>query len=89
MGKVEVVTQVLPSSAEVDLEELKTKIKAALPSNIILQSMKVEPYAFGLSIVKINLLMDDAGGGPDLVEEALLKIKDVGAIRFEEINRLF
>jgi translation elongation factor aEF-1 beta len=88
MGEVEVVAQILPNSAEIDLKGIKGKIEDALSSKLTIKSITEVPYAFGLNTLKVTLLMDDAEGGPDLVEELLSKIESVGAIRFEEINRL-
>jgi elongation factor 1-beta len=90
MAEKNVVVQmkVLPEGIEVDLGKLQEKIKAALPENADMYKVKEEPIAFGLKCLKVTVLIPDAEGGTEPVEQAILAIEDVQRVEVELVSRM-
>lgn len=80
MGEVIVGIKVMPESAETNLEELKEKIKNAIPKNAKLRGLNEKYIAFGLSAIEVVITMADTSGGSENVEQALSKIPGVGSV---------
>ncbi len=81
MGKVAVTYKVMPSSADVNIEDLKQEIIEKIkPSDIA-----IEPLAFGLKAIKVMLVSDDAGQD---AEERLKEIEGVGEVEAESTTLL-
>jgi len=83
--KVIVQLNVMPVDINIDLEELKNKIEKALPQNMQIHSYRLVPIAFGLSSLRLNVIMDHEEGGTDRLEEIIRNIDgvsevDVGAV---------
>lgn len=65
----------MPESPEIDLEALKAAIRDTVP----VQDLVVEPIGFGLSALKVAVVVPDSEGAPDRVEESLRELQGVGS----------
>ncbi len=83
MADVVVIFKVMPSSVDVNLDNLERKIKETVKPD----GMKREPIAFGLVALRVTKLMPDAGGELDKVENVLRALEDVGEVEVEEVSR--
>ncbi|HOT07780.1 MAG: Elongation factor 1-beta [Methanosaeta sp. PtaB.Bin039] len=87
MGTVAARIRVMPESTDINLNDLKQSIKAAVPSAAKLHAMEELPIAFGLKALIVVVLLDDkAGGGTTEVENAFSKVKGVESINVEEVG---
>ncbi|VVB58506.1 Elongation factor 1-beta [Candidatus Anstonella stagnisolia] len=83
MGKVAVEMKILPENMD-NFEALKKKIFDTLaPSKI-----SEEPIAFGLKAITLLIIIDDAPGGSDSLEEKASKIQGVSQVEITSVDRL-
>ncbi|NLM30806.1 MAG: elongation factor 1-beta [Methanomicrobiales archaeon] len=80
MGDVAIIVKIMPESPEVDREELKAAMRAAVPVNDI----REEPIGFGLVAIKAVIVVPDKAGAPDEVEAALQNLPGVGSAEIIE-----
>jgi elongation factor 1-beta len=83
MGEVVVIMRVMPESPEVNLEQLKKALKAALPG---IQDMQEEAIGFGLKAIKFAAIVQDAGGETDKLEKTLGAIPGVERAEIIEVT---
>ena len=74
MGDVALIIKVMPESPEIDREKIKEQIKAALPR---VQEIREEPIGFGLVSLKVAVVVPDAEGQTEIVENTLNGIEGV------------
>ncbi len=88
MGEVLIRYRVMPDGADVDLDGLQDRLKAALPDCATAQSFDVKPFAFGLKVLETSIIIEDEEGNNDLVEDALRGLESVQGIELIEMGRL-
>ncbi len=88
MGDVVATIKLMPESPEVDLENIKKNIEDSMPEKAELHKIEEEPIAFGLVALNVIVVVGDAEGGTEAVEENLSKIDDVGNVEVTDIRRL-
>jgi elongation factor 1-beta len=88
MGKVLALMKVMPSSVEVDLENLKNELGNIMPPEATLRGIKEEPIAFGLVALKVSVILDDSAGGTDAIEKAFQKLENVSEVQVEAVSLL-
>jgi len=83
MGQVAVTMRIMPESAE-GFEEMKKEFAEKLKPH------KVEDVeiAFGLKALKVVFIIPDGEGGADKLEEECKKIKGVGQVDVQGMDRL-
>ena len=89
MAKAGITLEVRPDSEEIDLKELETKVK-----EIILKiygevgeiRITQEPIVYNLVALKFIFIIDEKEG-TDVIEEALLKLEEVGNARVIDFRR--
>ena len=75
MGDVVIIVKVMPESPDVDLEALKVAIKEKYPGT---KDMQIEPIGFGLSALKVAIVIPDGeAGASEEAEQILASIKGV------------
>jgi len=81
--------KIMPESVETNLEELKTKLKAATESfeSGVFNEAKEEPIAFGLKalIVTIALSEDEES---DAVEKSFNEIEGISSVELVDYRRV-
>ncbi|MEM2145845.1 MAG: elongation factor 1-beta [Candidatus Jordarchaeaceae archaeon] len=88
MAKVVATIKVYPESTEINLGKLKNQIEKTLPKGSSIHSSEEVPIAFGLKALRLNILVPEAEGGTDYIEEAISKIEGVSNIEMEMVRRI-
>jgi translation elongation factor aEF-1 beta len=83
MGRVAVTYRLMPESPEADLPGILEQVKASFGDSLV--SSEISPFAFGLEVLEVVLVMDDAEGVADEAEETL---KALGGIQSVEVSHL-
>ena len=89
MAKVVVSLKIFPADINVSLEELREKVKSALPSYASIYKFEEEPIAFGLvALIAHVVLPENKAGGVDEVEKSIQNLKDVSDIQTIMVRRV-
>lgn len=78
MGRVAVTLRILPEGAEVDVEALERAVRKALGQSV--RDVAARPVAFGLRALEAIVVVDDAAGQAEQVEDRLRRISGVGEV---------
>lgn len=88
MGEVALTFRIMPETPEVDLDDLTEKIKGKLPQGARWNTHEMKPFAFGLKAIVAQIIVEDAEGGPDIVEAALNDVENVQGVELVDMGRL-
>ncbi len=89
MGEVAAKMKVMPETIETDLNELKEKLRAAVPEGVeVYGEIIEEPVAFGLKALIITIIVGDQEGGTEAIEEAFANVPGAENVQILELGRL-
>ena len=88
MGKVAAEVKVMPTSPEVDLDELQETLESVLPEGAEISGFDRDDVAFGLVALLPTVIVPDDAGGTEAVEEAFAGVENVESVSIEGVTRL-
>ena len=88
LGSYVIRLKILPQDTSTEHQRIVESVAGVLPDGAQIRSQKVEPIAFGLSAVIIDVVAPEEEGVIDRIEEAVSKAPLVGQCEFVGVSRM-
>lgn len=88
MGSYVIRMKVLPEDPSTDLEGMVAAIGGLLPKPAEIRAHKVEPIAFGLSAIIMDVIAPEEEGMIDRIEETVSKTPQVSQYEVIAVSRM-
>ncbi len=80
--------KVLPEDSTTEHQKIVESVTKALPAGAQIRSQKVEPIAFGLSAIILDVVVAEEEGVIDKVEQSVTTAPLVGGCEFMGVSRM-
>lgn len=88
MGTAIITIKIMPKSPDIDLNNITEQAKAIIAEKGgEVGKEEIEPIAFGLKALKLTYVIDEALGGTDATEEALVGLEGVQSAEVVDVRR--
>jgi elongation factor 1-beta len=86
MGDVAVVFKILPGDAETDMKKLSSDVREKIKGLCEINKIEMQEIGFGLSAIRLEVIVPDEEGKITTVEDILGKIDGVGQVDTEDVT---
>lgn len=88
MGSYVIRMKVLPEDTSTEHQKIIDSVKSKLPSFAQVRSLRIEPIAFGLSAIILDVVAPEEEGTIDKVEQAVSSAPLVGQVETMGVSRM-
>ncbi len=88
MGSYVIRLKVLPEDTTIDHQKIIDSVAGVLPKSAQIRGHKIEPIAFGLSAIILDIVAPEEEGMIDKVEEVVSKAPLVGQYELIAVSRM-
>jgi elongation factor 1-beta len=88
MGSYVIRLKVLPEDTTMDHQKIIDSVAGVLPKSAQIRGHKIEPIAFGLSAIILDIVAPEEEGVIDKVEEVVSKAPLVGQYELIAVSRM-
>jgi translation elongation factor aEF-1 beta len=88
MARVVASIKIYPQDVIISVDEIKKGIMKALPRDVQVHQFVEEPIAYGLVALIVHLILPEAEGQIEKVENALQAVEGVGQIEVQMVRRV-
>ena len=88
MADVIITFKIMPVSPEINLDDVKDKVKEAITAfGGEVGKEEIEPVAFGLNALILIFVMDENKGSTDELEEQITQIEGINSVECTDVRR--
>lgn len=80
--------RILPEGVDVDLEKIEKNITDLQDVSMKLNGAEKKPIAFGLEALEATVLLNDAAGGIEELQEKIMRFPGVSQVDVVDLSRL-
>ena len=88
MGEVAITFEIMPEGVEIDLGKMREDIEASISDICRIRQVEEKPIAFGLKALMMIVVVEDAEGIMDRLEETIGSIQDVQSAKVVTLTKL-